>query len=136
MRVHAHTVDAIDEALRSSQGLSVEWYEALVELVLAGGSLRMGRFAEETTLSKSAATRFVDRLEQAGLVERRACSDDRRGLEVALTDAGRQAQRRAAPLVLREIQRNFGRYLDDTEVASLLGILRGVLENRASIKDS
>lgn len=132
MRVHAETVDAIDEALRASQGLSLGWYEALVELALAGGAMRMGQFAAETTLTKSAAAHFVDRLEVAGLVERRVCTDDHRGMEVALTEAGRRAQRRAAPVVLREIQRHFGRHLDDAEVDSLAAILEGVLDDRAS----
>ncbi|NIR40088.1 MAG: MarR family transcriptional regulator, partial [Actinobacteria bacterium] len=49
------------------------------------GRLRMHELAGSLMLSRSAATRFVDRMEQAGLVTREACDTDRRGMFVVLT---------------------------------------------------
>jgi DNA-binding MarR family transcriptional regulator len=86
----------------------------------------MNQFAKETTLTKSGATRFVDRLERAGLVERRSCPTDRRVLQLALTDAGRQVQREADPHVLAVIDRLFGSHLSDEDARILLDALAGM----------
>ena len=48
-------------------------------------------------LSQSAASRLVARMERDGLVERVMCADDRRGIFIVLTDAGRQRYREARP---------------------------------------
>ena len=46
---------------------------------------------EELELSSGAMTNRIDRLEEDGLVRRHPDPDDRRGVRVALTDAGSQA---------------------------------------------
>ncbi len=124
MHVHARVTTAIDRVLRSELGLSGAWYEALVEIAFAGGEMRMNEFAAETTLTKSGATRFVDRLVGAGLVERRSCPTDRRVLQLALTERGREIQRAADPHVLGAIEANFGRHLDDAEARFLADTLQ------------
>ena len=50
-----------------------------------------GQLAEHLELSSGAMTNRLDRLEEAGLVERLRDPDDRRGVQVELTVAGRQA---------------------------------------------
>ncbi len=127
LRVHAGVTNALDEAL-AERGLPLSWYQVLVELRLAGGAMRMHHLADLATLSPSGATRLVDRIEAAGLVERRVCPSDRRGLEVVLTAEGREVQRRAGPLVLRGIQRHLGRHLNDTDAATLASLLEKVME--------
>lgn len=123
MHVHAMVTAAIDEELRAEIGIPGSWYEALVEIAFAGGEMQMSQFATETTLTKSGATRFVDRLEHAGLVERRSCPTDRRVLHLALTDKGRRVQRAADPHVLDVIDRHFGSHLNDEEARLLADIL-------------
>lgn len=115
MHVHSRVTHAIDEMLHEHVGISGAWYEALVEIAFAGGEMRMNEFARETTLTKSGATRFVDRLEEAGLVERRSCPTDRRVLHLALTAEGRRVQKAADPHVLRVMDEHFGRHLSDSE---------------------
>lgn len=126
MHVHALVTHAIDEALRREVGISGAWYEALVEIAFAGGEMQMNQFAEETTLTKSGATRFIDRLERAGLVERRACPTDRRVLHLALTKEGRRVQKAADPHVLRTMQEHFGRHISDDEALTLVATLSRV----------
>lgn len=123
MHVHAIVTSAIDEVLRAEVGIPGAWYEALVEIAFAGGEMQMSQFATETTLTKSGATRFVDRLEQAGLVERRSCATDRRVLHLALTDEGRKVQRAADPHVLGVMDRHFGSHLSDEEAGVLAAVL-------------
>lgn len=127
LAVHGTVTQALEEALQGSHRLSLPWYQVLVELRLAGGSLRMHRLAELATLSRSGTTRLVDRIEAEGLVERRMCPNDHRGVEVVLTAKGREVQERAAPLALRTIQQHFGQYLDDADAGALLTILEAVV---------
>lgn len=124
MYVHAEVTTALDERLRREVGISGDWYEALVEIALAGGTMQMSDFARETTLTKSGATRFVDRLEQAGLVTRVSCPTDRRVWQLALTEAGSKLQKQADPHVLAVIEETFGKYLNDDEADALYGVLR------------
>jgi len=123
MHVHAAVTTAIDETLREEVGIPGSWYEALVEIAFAGGTMRMNEFAEETTLTKSGATRFVDRLEASGLVERHSCPTDRRAYQLALTPKGREVQRAADPHVLRIIEDEFGSHLSDGEATVILDAL-------------
>ena len=51
-----------------SEGLPLSWYDVLVQLNEAGGEIRMHRLASSLLLSRSATTRFVERLERAGLL--------------------------------------------------------------------
>lgn len=50
--------------------------------------------AELLRLDKSSTSRQVTRLESAGLIERRTCSDDARSSELYLTKAGQQLRRK------------------------------------------
>jgi DNA-binding MarR family transcriptional regulator len=119
MHIHASVTAAIDERLRREVGISGDWYEALVEIAIAGGTMQMSDFARETTLTKSGATRFVDRLERAGLVARVSCPTDRRVWQLALTDEGSRLQKQADPHVLAVIEETFGRHLDNDEADAL-----------------
>src|SRR4029077_16499177 len=89
VRAQAHVSRRLDEDLRAEHGLSLQEYVALLILVEAPEHrMRMGRLAESLTLSKSGATRLIDRLVGDGLVARVTCSSDLRGAEAALTPAG------------------------------------------------
>jgi DNA-binding MarR family transcriptional regulator len=57
--------------------------------VVQWGPLGVGQLAEIEGLPSPAATRLADRLEEAGLVARRAHPTDRRGVHVVATAAGR-----------------------------------------------
>lgn len=123
MHVHASVTNAIDEVLQAELGIPGAWYEALVEIAFAGGLMRMQEFAVETTLTKSGATRFVDRLETAGLVQRRSCPTDRRVHHLALTDEGKRLQKAADPHVLRVLEDTFGKFISQDEASVILTAL-------------
>lgn len=123
MHVHAKVTVAIDETLRENVGIPGSWYEALVEIAFAGGTMRMKQFADETTLTKSGATRFVDRLERAGLVARTLCPTDRRVFQLSLTEEGDRIQKSADPYVLEVIDDLFADHLDDDEALAILAAL-------------
>jgi DNA-binding MarR family transcriptional regulator len=73
----------------SEHDLTQAEFEALLRLGRTpGGALRMSDLAAQTQLTTSGITRVVDRLERNGLVERRACPTDRRGLFAHITRSG------------------------------------------------
>jgi DNA-binding MarR family transcriptional regulator len=75
----------------AQHGLSETEFEVLLRLVRTEcHRLRMSDLAAQTGLSTSGVTRVVDRLERNGLVARRACASDRRGLWAELTPAGEE----------------------------------------------
>jgi DNA-binding MarR family transcriptional regulator len=75
---------ALDREL-AAHDLTASEFEVLQQLELADEcSLRMNVLGDSAHLSQSALSRLVSRLERDGLVERKACEQDRRSLFVAL----------------------------------------------------
>jgi DNA-binding MarR family transcriptional regulator len=129
LEAHARTTEVLARELRDEEELPLAWYDVLVHLHEAEGRrLRMQELASEVLLSKSGLTRLIDRMEQAGLVRRAACSEDRRGTFAELTDAGRETLRRTAPTHLRGVAEHFAAYLDDDEAAVLERLLRRIAD--------
>jgi len=124
---HARVSRRLDEDLRAEHGLSLQEYVTLLILAEAPGRrLRMGGVAEALTLSKSGATRLVDRLVDDGLVERLTCSSDLRGAEARLTDGGLDRLRAAAPTHLRGIAAYFLATIDPSDLPSLERVMNDV----------
>ena len=129
LTAHAEVVDVLERELREARGLPLSWYDVLLHLHESGeGRLRMHELAESLLLSRSAATRFVDRMQKAGLVTREACEADRRGTFVVMTEEGRAAFRTAAPIHLDGIRRHFTEHLDDGEARLLAGVLQRIAD--------
>lgn len=81
--------DQLDRELRQHHDLTVSEYEILVRLSeTEGRQLRMAELAASSRQSRSRLSHAVDRLERDGLVLRRWCEADRRGVWAQLTDAG------------------------------------------------
>jgi DNA-binding MarR family transcriptional regulator len=88
----------VEQQLKEQAGLSHVQYEVLVRLSGAeNGELRMTELADSLLTSKSGLSYQIGRLEQAGLVRRRMCESDVRGVYAVLTDAGRAKLAEVAP---------------------------------------
>ena len=120
---HARITRALDVELRNDKDLPISWYDALLQLHEAGGSLRMADLADRLLLSRSATSRFADRLEREGLVNRSAVEEDRRGMRLELTSSGRHRLSDAAHLHLDGIHRHFTSHLDRNELELLARIM-------------
>ncbi|MBW9205712.1 MarR family transcriptional regulator [Mumia sp. zg.B53] len=89
--------DQLDRDLRREHDLSMPEYEILVRLSEADDwTLRMAQLADQVSHSRSRVTHTVARLERAGLVVRRSCVSDGRGVNAQLTEAGMERLREAA----------------------------------------
>lgn len=96
---HAAVIRRIEADLERRGLVSLAWYDVLVALSEApAGRLRPRDLARRLVLTRSGATRLVDRLEAAGLVTREPTQDDGRGAAVVLSREGRLALRRAWPV--------------------------------------
>jgi DNA-binding MarR family transcriptional regulator len=76
------------------------WFDLLAALRRSGPpyELRPGELMRATMLSSAGMTKRLDRLVEAGLLERRPDPGDRRGTLVRLTAAGRRAIDAALPV--------------------------------------
>jgi len=129
LTAHAELVWRLGKEMEEATGLPLNWYEVLLYLYEAPEQrLRMHELAASLLLSRSAATRFVDRMERAGLVERFPCVADGRGTNVRMTEQGRRAFAEAAPVHLEGIRRHFADVLTDAEAVELHRIMAKLLE--------
>jgi MarR family 2-MHQ and catechol resistance regulon transcriptional repressor len=87
-----------ERRLEYNAGLTNQSFDVLIRLARTPGNrLRMSELAAQTTLSPSGLTRSVDRLEDAGLVAREICPEDRRGAFAVLTVDGKTIMDEAIP---------------------------------------
>ncbi|MET1072715.1 MAG: MarR family transcriptional regulator [Umezawaea sp.] len=90
--------DRLHRELQTGHGLSLADYELMVRLSeQPGHRMRMSQLAEDVASSKSRVSHQVARMEREGLVTRRECQDDGRGVLAELTASGLEALKTAAP---------------------------------------
>ncbi|HLR83889.1 MAG TPA: MarR family transcriptional regulator [Nocardioidaceae bacterium] len=99
MQRYNHLTCRLDRELGTAHGLSASEFETLQQLASyePRGAMRMADLAASVHLSQSALSRLVGRLEKEGLVTRDVCSNDRRSVWTAITEAGRDRHREARP---------------------------------------
>jgi DNA-binding MarR family transcriptional regulator len=108
-------------------GLPLEWYEVLLHLRESdNGRLRQSELEGRATIGSTGVSRMLAKMEQAGLVSRTTTAEDRRALTVELTPLGSDTLLHVTPTYLKCVQQTFGRRLDDTEAATVVGLLSRV----------
>lgn len=123
----AHLLDRLDDELMAASGLSLGDYEILANLAESpGGCMRMTDLAGRVLVSRSGLTRRVDRLASEGLVARRSCESDRRGVFAELTPTGRDRLVAAAPTHVEGVRRHFIEPLGDERLAAVADGLHAV----------
>lgn len=129
LRVHAALVPMLSERVARITGLTLAWYDVLLELQAADERrLRLRELGERVVLSRSRVSRVVDELVAAGLVERSPDPEDGRATFAVITDAGLAAFRAAAPVYLDAIDEHFAAHLTPAEVRAVARGLGRVAE--------
>ena len=125
LNAHARVTRAIGRELAEAGLPDLAWYDLLWALYRRPGrSLRVKELANEVVLSPTAMSRFVDRVEAAGCVRREPDPEDRRALQVTLTEEGVALLRRMWPVYKRGIERHFAAHLDGASLREMLERMR------------
>lgn len=110
---------ALDEGL-TKHGTRLTEYEILSMLSEApDGRLRMSALAQLVVQSRSRLTHTATRLERLGWVQRHAVREDRRGVELSLTPAGRAKLEELAQIHVADVRRILVDRLSPEEFAAL-----------------
>src|SRR5215207_1564870 len=129
LRASIRLMERLDAELEG-HGISLADYEILVHLSgEPAGELRMTELAARTLVSRSGLTRRLDRLVDSGLVERRSCPTDRRGVYAVLTDAGRSRLEASAPTHVEGVRRHFIAQLEGQDLDKLAASLNAVVHS-------
>jgi DNA-binding MarR family transcriptional regulator len=129
LRASTRLMERLDAEL-DGFGISLADYEILVHLSAEpSGELRMTELAAQTLVSRSGLTRRLDRLVQSGLVVRRSCATDRRGVLAVLTPAGRARLEEAAPTHVDGVRRHFISQLRGQDLQGLADSLNAVVDS-------
>jgi len=100
--------------------LSMSEYEVLVRLSEAPDhTIRMADLASSTNQSRSRLTHTISRMERAGLVERVACDEDRRGVNAELTEHGHAVLVEAAPAHVRSVREGLVDVIEPADFAAI-----------------
>ena len=128
LTAHAVLVERIESRLAQAGLPPLAWYDVLWGLERAPDQrLRMSDLANKVVLSRSNLTRLVDRLEDAGLVERERSEEDRRGAYAVLTESGQAVRRSMWPVYAQGIRDLFESQLPDDEATIMGAMLRRLL---------
>jgi len=119
-------IDILDAELQEERGISLRWYDVLVHLEEAEHGIRMNELAGRILASKSGLTRVIDRMEEAGLVERRRPGGDRRVIQIVITPAGEEALANARNVHRRGIEEHFAQHLNKRDLEALSRALEKV----------
>lgn len=124
MRAHQLLIGRIN-GLLEGLGLTFARYEVLVLLTFSRrGALPLGVVGSRLQVHPASVTNAVDRLEEAGLVERRPHPEDGRAVLAAITASGRERAREATA-ILEEAR--FGLAgVDDADARQLTDLLRSL----------
>lgn len=121
---------ALSSQLEADSGMSLSEYEVLVRLSESEDhTLRMSQLADGLVHSRSRLTHTVRRMEQRGLVERRACEVDGRGVNCHMTPLGHEALVAAAPGHVTAVRKHLVDVLTPEQFAALGAAMTAVAEN-------
>jgi DNA-binding MarR family transcriptional regulator len=124
-RILACMAAEVDLAL--PKGLTHAQWIPLFKLHL-GAASTVAELARECSLDAGAMTRLLDRMEAKGLIARVRSSQDRRVVNLELTEEGRRTASQIPP-VLCQVQNTLLQPLSVEEWGQLKGLLRRVLDH-------
>jgi DNA-binding MarR family transcriptional regulator len=123
---HAAVNDRVQKAFAAADLPPVSWFELMRAVESSpDGPPRMSELAEWLTLSRGGITKLVDRLQDAGYLERVSCSEDRRILQAELTPAGKRMLEEMRLVYRTEVNRHLAS-LSDEEAELLTSVLARV----------
>ena len=128
VRSHRLLTDRLGRELEQNVGIPLVFFDVLINVGAApDGRMTMSRLSNDIALTTGGVTRLVDRMVDAGLVERQACPNDRRSIHVILTPEGRDVLNRAIAAHIEGIDRHVIAHLNEKDRAALATALTKIL---------
>ena len=130
-------LNAVGQAMElqlEPSGLTNAQWVPLFKLLM-GRASTVAALAGECHLDAGAMTRTLDRLETKGLCRRVRSLEDRRVVNIELTDAGREAAK-DIPAALSRVQNAHLAGFSVAEFETLKGFLHRILDNAQSLSSS
>jgi len=110
--------------LEAECGLPLAWFDVLMQLRRASTDrLKMSEIADAIVHSTGGTTRLVDRLVEAGYVERQDCPTDRRAIYITMTTLGNEKLNDALAVHLEYLEQQLAQRLNCDERAQLTTLL-------------
>lgn len=127
-RVHSAVTASLERDMVPEAGMPLAWYEVLLHLSRsAGGMMRYQDLARVAGISNSGASRRLEQMTRAGLIDRRSCPTDRRGVFAHITTKGEAAFEKAHGVFLRSLERNFGKSLKAGDAEAISAALNSLV---------
>ncbi len=130
-RVRGELLSALDRELAADEH-TAQWELTGAQLIivawLASGARSASDLCKGISYDAGAMTRMIDRLESKGLIRRERSPEDRRLVDLQLTNEGQSAYPHLQE-VSRKVLNRFLRGFTKSEARQLEGFLRRMLEN-------
>jgi DNA-binding MarR family transcriptional regulator len=124
----------LEAEMAEQHDMAITWFDVLNRLDQAPDHrMRMHELEDMSVFTRSGMTRLADRLEAAGLVRRERDTGDRRGVYLAITDAGAAKLAEVWPDHLRGIEDHFARHISTSDATMLRSIAAKVTGGRPSL---
>ncbi|KMO83781.1 MarR family winged helix-turn-helix transcriptional regulator [Mycolicibacterium chlorophenolicum] len=124
LRAHRIIIDKMAAQMKRDHNLPLEWFDVLIHLAdVPDKRLRQRALRDRLLLSESGVSRLLLRMEQAGLITRSTAGDDKRGMEITLTDKGCTAVIEATESHLDMVSKLFTQRLTRTDLNALIRVL-------------
>jgi DNA-binding MarR family transcriptional regulator len=119
-RAHTTMTAALEKDMLPEAGMPLGWYKVLLNLSRSPlGMMRFQELAKVAGITDSGASRRLDQMIKAGLIDRRSCPTDRRGVYAHITATGKAGFERAHAVFLRSLDRNLGRHLEPDQADAM-----------------
>lgn len=113
LEAHAHLTRHLGRALEQDADLPHTWLEVLLRISRAeDGQVTMSSLAQQVALTGGGVTKMIDRMINAGLVERVPCPTDRRVAYATLTQQGQDKLDQALPGHAQQLRHAFAGFSD------------------------
>ena len=130
-RIMSAVAQAMDSQMSDPDGPTYPQWIPLHKLEV-GAATTVAELARECLLDAGAMTRLLDRLESKGLCRRVRSLEDRRVVNIELTDEGRAAAQQV-PEILSRVQNEHLAGFSEAEWEQLKSYLRRILDNAQAL---
>ena len=119
-RAHSTMTAALEKDMLPDAGMPLAWYEVLLHLSRAPqGLMRYQDLAKVAGITDSGASRRLEQMVKAGLIDRKSCPTDRRGVYAHITPAGKVGFEKAHAVFLRSLDRNLASHLETDDADAM-----------------